>query len=80
VHYITVAGLVWMFSRYDLPRHYRFPIALLLGLSVYKAFLLESLVTVLILGSWTALLLNAAVTGAVSLSALILYINLVHGN
>ncbi|XP_038669397.1 BOS complex subunit TMEM147 [Scyliorhinus torazame] len=80
VHYITMAGLVWMFSRYDLPRHYRLPIAVLLGLSVYKAFLMESFVHVLLLGSWTALLIKAMVTGAISLSSLILYINLVHSN
>ncbi|XP_078060580.1 BOS complex subunit TMEM147 [Mustelus asterias] len=80
VHYITMAGLVWMFSRYDLPRHYRLPIAVLLALSVYKAFLMESFVHVLLLGSWTALLIKAMVTGAISLSSLVLYINLVHSN
>ncbi|XP_078060583.1 BOS complex subunit TMEM147-like [Mustelus asterias] len=80
VHYITMAGLVWMFSRYDLPRHYRLPIAVLLALSVDKAFLMESFVHVLLLGSWTALLIKAMVTRAISLSSLVLYINLVHSN
>lgn len=41
VHYVAVAALVWMFSRYDLPARLRLPLAALLGLSLYKAFLLE---------------------------------------
>ncbi|XP_072911658.1 BOS complex subunit TMEM147 isoform X1 [Hemitrygon akajei] len=80
VHYVAMAGLVWMFSRYDLPKHYRLPIAILLGLSVYKLFLMESVIHIFVLGSWMALLVKAAVTGAVSLSALLLYVSLVHGN
>ncbi|XP_043541355.1 transmembrane protein 147 [Chiloscyllium plagiosum] len=42
--------------------------------------LCRCLVSVLLLGSWTALMVNTATTAAVSLSTLILYINLVHGN
>uniref|UniRef100_V9LBG7 BOS complex subunit TMEM147 n=1 Tax=Callorhinchus milii TaxID=7868 RepID=V9LBG7_CALMI len=80
VHYISMAGLVWMFSRYDLPKHYRVPIAVLLGLTVYKAFLMESFVQIFSLGSWTALLVKGAVTGVVSVNALVLYISLVHSN
>ncbi|XP_028921157.1 transmembrane protein 147 [Ornithorhynchus anatinus] len=80
VHYIAVSALVWMFSRYDLPRHFRLPLTLLLGLSVYKGFVLESSVHLFVLGSWTALLVRAVLTGVLALSSLSLFVTLVHGN
>ncbi|XP_032651250.1 BOS complex subunit TMEM147 isoform X2 [Chelonoidis abingdonii] len=80
VHYIAMAALVWMFTRYDLPKRYRLPLTLLLGLSVYKAFFMESFVHVFLLGSWTALLVKAVITGFLALSSLGLFVTLVHGN
>uniref|UniRef100_A0A3B4DD17 BOS complex subunit TMEM147 n=1 Tax=Pygocentrus nattereri TaxID=42514 RepID=A0A3B4DD17_PYGNA len=41
VHYIAMAAVVWMFTRYDLPKSFRLPVTVLLGLCVYKAFLME---------------------------------------
>ena len=41
VHYIAMASVVWMFTRYDLPKSFRLPVTVLLGLCVYKAFLME---------------------------------------
>ncbi|TFJ96225.1 3-hydroxybutyryl-CoA dehydrogenase [Platysternon megacephalum] len=80
VHYIAMAALVWMFTRYDLPKRYRLPLTLLLGLSVYKAFFMESFVHVFLLGSWTALLVKAVITSFLALSSLGLFVTLVHGN
>ncbi|NP_001086527.1 transmembrane protein 147 [Xenopus laevis] len=80
VHYMAVAALVWMWTRYDLPTHYRLPVTVLLGLSMYKAFLMDCFVHMFIMGSWTALLLKAVITGVLSLSCLTLFVSLVHGN
>ncbi|KAF7235698.1 hypothetical protein EYD10_17485 [Varanus komodoensis] len=80
VHYIATAALVWMFTRYDLPKHYRLPLTFLLGISVYKAFFMESFVHVFLLGSWMALLVKAVITGLLSLSSLTLFVTLVHSN
>uniref|UniRef100_A0A3B1IR16 BOS complex subunit TMEM147 n=1 Tax=Astyanax mexicanus TaxID=7994 RepID=A0A3B1IR16_ASTMX len=80
VHYIAMAAVVWMFTRYDLPKSFRLPVTVLLGLCVYKAFLMELFVHVFLLGSWTALLVKAVLTGAISLCSLFLFITLVHSN
>ncbi|XP_069802532.1 BOS complex subunit TMEM147 [Dendropsophus ebraccatus] len=80
VHYMAVAALVWMWTRYDLPAHFRLPVTVLLGLSMYKAFLMDCFVHIFLLGSWTALLLKAVTTGVLSLSCLTLFVSLVHGN
>uniref|UniRef100_A0A8C6SBK5 BOS complex subunit TMEM147 n=1 Tax=Neogobius melanostomus TaxID=47308 RepID=A0A8C6SBK5_9GOBI len=80
VHYIAMAAVVWMFTRYDLPKSYRLPVTVLLALCVYKAFLMELFVHVFLLGSWTVLLVKAVVTGAISLCSLFLFVTLVHSN
>ncbi|KAK0149451.1 Transmembrane protein 147 [Merluccius polli] len=80
VHYIAMASVVWMFTRYDLPKSFRLPVTVLLGLCVYKAFLMELFVHMFLLGSWTALLVKAILTGVVSLCSLLLFVTLVHYN
>ncbi|KAG7266645.1 hypothetical protein CRUP_032323, partial [Coryphaenoides rupestris] len=80
VHYIAMASVVWMFTRYDLPKSFRLPVTVLLGLCVYKAFLMELFVHMFLLGSWTALLVKAILTGVVSLCSLFLFVTLVHSN
>lgn len=80
VHYIAMAAVVWMFTRYDLPKSFRLPVTVLLGLCVYKAFLMELFVHVFLLGSWTALLVKAVLTGSISLCSLFLFVTLVHSN
>ncbi|KAI3360789.1 hypothetical protein L3Q82_013021 [Scortum barcoo] len=49
VHYIAMAAVVWMFTRYDLPKSFRLPVTVLLALCVYKAFLMDGCSTVLTL-------------------------------
>uniref|UniRef100_A0A669DTM7 BOS complex subunit TMEM147 n=1 Tax=Oreochromis niloticus TaxID=8128 RepID=A0A669DTM7_ORENI len=80
VHYIATASVVWMFTRYDLPKSFRLPVTVLLALCVYKAFLMELFVHVFLLGSWTVLLVKAVLTGAISLCSLFLFVTLVHSN
>uniref|UniRef100_A0A673J9Z9 BOS complex subunit TMEM147 n=1 Tax=Sinocyclocheilus rhinocerous TaxID=307959 RepID=A0A673J9Z9_9TELE len=80
VHYIAMAAVVWMFTRYDLPKSFRLPVTILLGLCVYKGFLMELFVHVFLLGSWMALLVKAVLTGAISLCSLFLFVTLVHSN
>ncbi|MEQ2165626.1 hypothetical protein GOODEAATRI_019055 [Goodea atripinnis] len=80
VHYIAMAAVVWMFTRYDLPKSFRLPVTVLLALCVYKAFLIELFVHVFLLGSWTVLLVKAVLTGAISLCSLFLFVTLVHSN
>lgn len=49
VHYIAMAAVVWMFTRYDLPKSFRPPVTILLGLCVYKGFLMEWVLFILII-------------------------------
>uniref|UniRef100_A0A3Q3ELX6 BOS complex subunit TMEM147 n=1 Tax=Labrus bergylta TaxID=56723 RepID=A0A3Q3ELX6_9LABR len=80
IHYIAMAAVVWMFTRYDLPKSFRLPVTVLLALCVYKSFLMELFVHVFLLGSWTVLLVKAVLTGAISLCSLFLFVTLVHSN
>ncbi|RXM90706.1 Transmembrane protein 147 [Acipenser ruthenus] len=59
---------------------FRLPVTVLLGVCVYKAFLMELFVHMFLLGSWTALLVKGVLTGAISLCSLFLFVTLVHSN
>ena len=63
-----------MITRYDLYHTYRPAVLLLMFLSVYKAFVMETFVLLCSLGSWTVLL----VTGLLALSTSALYIAVVN--
>uniref|UniRef100_A0AC11EMS1 Transmembrane protein 147 n=1 Tax=Ovis aries TaxID=9940 RepID=A0AC11EMS1_SHEEP len=78
VHYIVASAQVWMITRYDLYHTYRPAVLLLMFLSVYKAFVMETFVHLCSLGSWTALLARALVTGLLALSTLALYVAVVN--
>ncbi|OWK11711.1 hypothetical protein Celaphus_00003862 [Cervus elaphus hippelaphus] len=67
--------MVWMITRYDLHHTYRPAVLLLMFLSVYKAFDMETFVHLCSLGSWTALLARVLVTGLLALSSSALYNN-----
>ncbi|KAK2491222.1 hypothetical protein MC885_010999 [Smutsia gigantea] len=77
VHYIVASAQVWMITRYDLYHTFRPAVLLLMFLSVYKAFVMETFVHLCSLGSWTALLARAVVTGLLALSTLALYVAVV---
>ncbi|XP_055001511.1 BOS complex subunit TMEM147 isoform X2 [Sorex araneus] len=78
VHYIVASAQVWMITRYDLYHTFRPAVVLLMFLSVYKAFVMETFVHLFSLGSWTALLARAVVTGLLALSTLALYVAVVN--
>lgn len=78
VHYIVASAQVWMITRYDLYHTFRPAVLLLMFLSVYKAFVMETFVHLFSLGSWTALLARAVVTGLLALSTLALYVAVVN--
>uniref|UniRef100_A0A9L0SHB5 BOS complex subunit TMEM147 n=1 Tax=Equus caballus TaxID=9796 RepID=A0A9L0SHB5_HORSE len=78
VHYIVASAQVWMITRYDLYHTFRPAVLLLMFLSVYKAFVMETFVHICSLGSWTALLARAVVTGLLALSTLALYVAVVN--
>nr|KAF6318974.1 transmembrane protein 147 [Pipistrellus kuhlii] len=78
VHYIIASAQVWMITRYDLYHTFRPAVLLLMFLSVYKAFVMETFVHLCSLGSWTALLARAVVTGLLALSTLALYVAVVN--
>uniref|UniRef100_A0A5F8A3Q0 BOS complex subunit TMEM147 n=1 Tax=Macaca mulatta TaxID=9544 RepID=A0A5F8A3Q0_MACMU len=78
VHYIVASAQVWMITRYDLYHTFRPAVLLLMFLSVYKAFVMETFVHLCSLGSWTALLARAVVTGLLALSTLALYVAVVN--
>lgn len=78
VHYIVASAQVWMITRYDLYHTFRPAVLLLMFFSVYKAFVMETFVHLCSLGSWTALLARAVVTGLLALSTLALYVAVVN--
>ena len=74
VHCIVGSAQVWMITRCDLHHTYQPAVVLLMFLSVYKAFVMETFVLLCSLGSWTVLL----VTGLLALSTSALYIAIVN--
>ena len=74
VHCIVGSAQVWMITRCDLHHTYQPAVLLLMFLSVYKAFVMETFVLLCSLGSWTVLL----VTGLLALSTSALYIAVVN--
>lgn len=65
-----------MITHYN-PYHTFQPAVLLLSL-VYEAFVMETFIHLCSLGSWTALLARAVVTGLLALSTLALYVAVVN--
>lgn len=71
VHYIVASAQVWMITRYDLGHSFQ-PAVLLMFLSIYKACVTETFIHICSLGSRTALLSRAVMTGLLALSTLAL--------
>ncbi|KAK1335226.1 hypothetical protein QTO34_004810 [Cnephaeus nilssonii] len=69
---ILKASMVWMISRSDLHHTFQPALLLLMFLSVYKAFVMETFIHLGSLGSWMALLVRAVVTGLLALGTLAL--------
>ncbi|KAF5912686.1 hypothetical protein HPG69_007675 [Diceros bicornis minor] len=78
VYYVIASAQVWMITRYDLYHTFWPAVPLLMFLSIYKAFVMETFVHLCSLGSWTALLARVVVTGLLALSTLALYVAVVN--
>lgn len=76
VHHITVATLVWLWSRNDLNKSLLPVVVLALGLSCYRPVIVEVLVHAVGLGSWLLLLCKAIFTLLISSVAMQLYLGL----
>ncbi|CAM9762194.1 BOS complex subunit TMEM147 isoform X2 [Petromyzon marinus] len=77
-HYVAAAALVWMWSRYDLPRGLTPIVSALLALAVYRNFLVELLVWATAPSGWMTLAIKSAYTGSVGLASLSLFVRVAH--
>jgi len=73
VLYVSMAALVWLFSRKDLPATFKRLTTLLLGFCVYHVFVYQSIIAFTPIRSWLLLALKAVVTSAVAVLTLISY-------
>merc|ERR1719419_1582343 len=76
VHHLSLATLVWLYSRNDLQRSAVPVVITLLALSCYRPLIVEILIHAVGLGSWTLLLCKAVFSGGVAMLALQLYLGL----
>ncbi|KAL5019636.1 hypothetical protein ScPMuIL_002528 [Solemya velum] len=76
VHHISVAMLVWLYSRSDLHKSFIPIVMTLLALSCYRPVIVEILIHALGFGSWTLLLSKALFTVCTGLIALQLYLGM----
>lgn len=74
VHYLTLACLIYLGTRRDTSKSLLPFLVILVGIASYKTLLLDTLVNMFGLGVWTALFYKAAVTSALGLVSLQLYI------
>ena len=65
---------MWLWTRRDVSRSLLPAVGALVAACAYKALLLDALVNALALGVWTALAYKAAVTTALALLSLQIYI------
>ncbi len=76
VHYITLACLVWLWTRRDVQKSV-VPVIVTLGaICSYKSLILDSLVQAFSLGVWTALAYKALSTVLLGLVTLQLYVGM----
>ncbi|CAG5124422.1 unnamed protein product [Candidula unifasciata] len=76
IHHISVAMLVWLYSRSDLQKS-SLPIVIsLLALACYRPLIVEILTQAVGLGSWMLLLMKAGFTSLVALISLQMYLSI----
>ncbi|XP_059151934.1 BOS complex subunit TMEM147-like [Physella acuta] len=76
IHHISVAMLVWMYSRSDLQKSSLPVVVTLLGLACYRPLIVEILMQAVGLGSWMLLLAKAGFTSIVALISLQMYLSI----
>ena len=76
MHHITLAALVWLWTRREIQRSV-VPVLVIVGLVCsYKSLILDWLVHGFALGAWTALVYKAISTFALSLVTLQMYVGM----
>merc|ERR1719412_577027 len=76
LHHITLAALVWIWTRREIQRSVA-PVLIIVGLVCsYKSLILDWLVHSFALGTWTALVYKAVSTFALSLVTLQMYVGM----
>merc|ERR1719412_509086 len=76
LHHITLAALVWLWTRREIQRSV-VPVLVIVGLVCsYKSLILDWLVHSFALGAWTALVYKAVSTFALSLVTLQMYVGM----
>merc|ERR1712142_1380989 len=73
IQHISTALLVWLWSRHDLHRSIFPVVVILLTLSCYRPLIVEILVHVVGIGSWTLLLAKAAFSMSIGFLSLQIY-------
>ncbi|XP_012945381.1 transmembrane protein 147 [Aplysia californica] len=76
IHHISVAMLVWLYSRSDLQKSSVPIVMALLALACYRPLIVEILMQTVGLGSWMLLLAKAGFSSAVGLISLQMYLSI----
>ncbi|BFZ25588.1 hypothetical protein BsWGS_28627 [Bradybaena similaris] len=76
IHHISVAMLVWLYSRSDLQKSSLPVVISLLALACYRPLIVEILTQAVGLGSWMLLLMKAGFTSLVALISLQMYLSI----
>jgi len=79
MQHISAAALIWLYSRKDLNRASVPVIILLLGLSCYRPLIIEVLIHMVGVGSWSLLVMKAVYTVVISILTLQMFIGLTAG-
>ncbi|XP_063975041.1 BOS complex subunit TMEM147 [Diachasmimorpha longicaudata] len=78
VQHITTATLVWLWSRHDLKKGLVPLVVAMLLLTVYRPLILDLLVSLLLAGPWSSLLIKATTTLFMGAITLHMYAGLAH--
>uniref|UniRef100_A0A0B7AZ73 BOS complex subunit TMEM147 n=1 Tax=Arion vulgaris TaxID=1028688 RepID=A0A0B7AZ73_9EUPU len=76
IHHISVAMLVWLYSRSDLQKSSLPIVIALLALACYRPLIVEILMQAVGLGSWMLLLTKAGFTSLVAMISLQMYLSI----
>nr|CAG4648218.1 EOG090X0CTK [Moina brachiata]SVE93244.1 EOG090X0CTK [Moina brachiata] len=72
VHFLSIAALVWLYSRNDLPRHLFPAVLILIGFHSYKSVICDVVSQVFSIYSWTLLFFKALLS--LALGAVVLFV------
>lgn len=78
IQHISTVTLIWLWSRHDLTKKYKPMVTALIVFTAYKPIILELLVSAVLVGPWTSLLVKAFTTLVVGGVTLQIYAGLAH--